>query len=192
MIHQCRARWIVGNCPVWLVRASHHSTLFELDSILGRGCLVWLLHHLMPFLTTLSIVPSVLLYYSPIPLCRILRRNVATPTSSVSFCRTTFEFIFFSTSLHPSPPCVSRLVSCLSSMDPRAITIPLCTKPLLLRFFISFLLFIFDLKLLLPLHRHHHHHHHYGYDYYRMLFSLFFYIVTVVVAVAVIQHIGQT
>jgi len=61
---------------------------------------------------------------------------------SVSFCRTTLNLFFSQRPL--TPPLLAamscHIVSCLPSMDTRAIIIPLCTTPLLLQFFFFFLL----------------------------------------------------
>lgn len=83
--------------------------------------------------------------------CSLLARRLS---SAVSFCRTTFECIFFSASLDPSPPCCNvsclscRVEPCLAFADSPAITIPLCTTPLPL---LAFYLLSFWPQVLLPL-----------------------------------------
>jgi len=134
---------------------------------------------------TLSTAPSLLLYHSPTayPPFAAFIGGRSLRQYSVSFCRTTFEFIFFSDVASPSPPCCNvscRVVSC-PVCSPWTLSFP-CVLGLCCYSFL-FPSFILDLKRYYHYHRHHHHHH---YDYDLMLFS--FFISSVVVAVAVIQH----
>ena len=170
-----------------------HSTLFDPDpslGLVGRHCL--------PSLLALSyhalyrpLCAVVLLSNSPPLRSSLARRYANNLSSAVSFCRTTFEFIFsqrlLTLPLLAATCRVCRVEPCLAFVDsPAIIIIPLCTTPLPLLVFSFFLSSSFGLKCCYHYHYHRHHHHH-DYDYYLMLvFS--FYIVTV----AVVQHVGQT
>jgi len=91
----------------------------------------------------------------------LLRSSLARRLSSaVSFCRTTFEFIFFSASLDPSPPCcnVSCLVSCRALPGVRGLS---CHHHSLVYYaFAATGFFFLSFKCCYHYHYNRHHHHH--------------------------------
>ena len=178
MIHQCRARWIVGNCPVWLVRAysSFNSVRTRFHSWEGLFGLAVPSPHALSYHALYRAIRVVVLLPNPALLRSLMERRYA-----VSFCRTTFEFIFLNVTSVTSP--LPSFAACLvSSRACRPWTLVPSSFPCVLSLccyffsFYFFFLFIFDFLSATTTTTVNHHHHHYDYDYYCMLLFLFLFL----------------
>ena len=146
MVHQCRARWIVGNCPVWLVRAysSINSVRTRFHSWEGLSGLAVPSPHALSYHALYRAIRVVVLLPNP----ALLRSSTERRYATVSFCRTTFEFIF--SQRHFSDFTLPLLAACLvSSRACRPWTLVPSPFPCVLSLccyvsFYFFLLFIFD------------------------------------------------
>ena len=153
--------WIVGNCPsVGLLGpclpTQPCSIRIPSLGLVGRHCLPSLLA--LSYHALYRPLCAVVLLSNPPPLrSSLARRHANNLSSAVSFCRTTFEFIFsqrlLTLPLLAATCRVCRVEPCLAFVDsPAIIIIPLCTTPLPLlvfSFFLSF--FILWPEVLLPL-----------------------------------------